>query len=160
MKSKGLSIRPARPGDESSIRELIEELAGYEKLRHEAVATDELIATALFRDKPDAEVIIVEWDGDIAGFALFFHNFSTFLGQRGIHLEDLFVRPQYRGKGLGQALLKRLATIAIERHCGRLEWNVLDWNKPAIGFYRSLGATPMDGWTTFRLSGQALIDNA
>lgn len=151
-----LIIRPARPGDESIVRQLIEELADYEKLRHEAVATDEQLRQALFSNRPDAEVILAEWEGICCGFALFFHNFSTFLGRRGLYLEDLFVQPEYRGKGIGKALLQRLAAIASDRDCGRLEWQVLNWNTPAIGFYHGLGAIPLEDWTTFRLTGDAL----
>ncbi|MCU0622381.1 MAG: GNAT family N-acetyltransferase, partial [Gemmatimonadaceae bacterium] len=111
---------------------------------------------ALFGDHPGAEVLIAEADGAPAGFALFFHNFSTFLGRRGLYLEDLFVRPEYRGVGIGRRLLAELAALAVARDCGRLEWSVLDWNAPAIGFYRALGAVPMDEWTVFRLAGDAL----
>jgi GNAT superfamily N-acetyltransferase len=115
-----------------------------------------LLRRNLFGAKPYAEVLIGEEDGEAAGFAIFFHNFSTFVGRPGIYLEDLFVRPEHRGKGYGKALLKRLAEIAVERECGRLEWAVLDWNDPAIGFYRKLGARPNDDWTVFRLAGEAL----
>ncbi len=116
----------------------------------------ELLRASLFGERPYAEVIIAEEDGGAAGFALFFHNFSTFLGRPGIYLEDLFVRPEHRGKGHGKALLKRLAEIAVERGCGRLEWAVLDWNEPAIGFYKKLGAQPNDEWTVYRLTGEPL----
>jgi GNAT superfamily N-acetyltransferase len=117
-----------------------------------------LLRRNLFGPRPYAEVLIGEEDGEAAGFAIFFHNFSTFLGRPGIYLEDLFVRPDHRGKGYGRALLARLAKIALERDCGRLEWAVLDWNEPAIGFYRKLGARPNDDWTVFRLAGDALRD--
>lgn len=153
--SRSLIIRPARPGDESQIRQLIEELAEYEKLRHEAIATDEHLRQALFSSKPDAEVILAEWEGACCGFALFFHNFSTFLGRRGLYLEDLFVKPNFRGQGIGKALLQRLAAIARDRGCGRMDWQVLNWNTPAIGFYHTLGAYPLEDWTTFRLTGDA-----
>ena len=116
----------------------------------------ELLRKGLFGERPYAEVLIAEADGKAAGFALYFHNFSTFLGRPGIYLEDLFVRPEHRGKGYGRALLKRLAEIAVERDCGRMEWAVLDWNEPAIGFYKKLGAQPMDAWTIFRVTGDAL----
>jgi GNAT superfamily N-acetyltransferase len=119
-----------------------------------------LLRKNLFGDRPYAEVLIAEVDGEPAGFALFFHNFSTFVGRPGIYLEDLFVKPEHRGTGLGRALLKRLAEIAVERECGRLEWAVLDWNEPAIGFYKKLGARPNDEWTVFRLAGEALQELA
>ena len=130
-------------------------LAEYEHMANEVVATVELLDEWLF-DKQKAEVIFVCEDGVEVGFALFFHNFSTFLGRAGIYLEDLFVKPEYRGRGYGKALLKKLAKIAVERGCGRLEWWCLDWNKPSIDFYRSMGAVPMDEWTTFRIAGETL----
>lgn len=130
-------------------------LAEYEHMVNEVVATVELLEEWLF-DKQKAEVIFVCEDGVEVGFALFFHNFSTFLGRAGIYLEDLFVKPEYRGRGYGKALLKKLAKIAVERGCGRLEWWCLDWNKPSIDFYRSMGAVPMDEWTTFRIAGETL----
>ena len=130
-------------------------LAEYEHMANEVVATVELLEEWLF-DKQKAEVIFVCEDGVEVGFALFFHNFSTFLGRAGIYLEDLFVKPEYRGRGYGKALLKKLANIAVERGCGRLEWWCLDWNKPSIDFYRSMGAVPMDEWTTFRIAGETL----
>ncbi len=151
-----IGIRPARPGDESLVLALIRELADYERLAHEVTATGAEVAEALFGDRPAAEALIGCLDGEPVGFALFFHNYSTFLGRRGLYLEDLFVRPAARGHGLGQALLARLAAIALERRCGRLEWSVLDWNEPAIRFYRALGAKAMDGWTVYRLDGEAL----
>ncbi|GAB4195827.1 MAG: GNAT family N-acetyltransferase [Wenzhouxiangellaceae bacterium] len=154
--STALHIRPARPGDETIIRQLIDELAEYEQLAHEAIASDELLRQALFSERPDAEVILAELEGEVCGFALFFHNFSTFLGRRGLYLEDLYVRSAYRGQGVGIGLLKRLAQIAIDRGCGRMEWMVLNWNQPAIKFYHGLGANPLDEWTTFRLTGDAL----
>ncbi len=155
-----LQIRPANPTDVSLIRELIAGLADYEKLRHECVATDALLLEALFGERPYAEVVIAERDGLAAGFALFFHNFSTFLARPGIYLEDLFVQPDHRGFGVGQALLRHLAALALERQCGRLEWSVLDWNVDAIRFYETLGARPQDAWTTYRVTGDALTQLA
>ena len=162
----GVRLRGATRGDVPLILELIRELAEYERLLHEVVATPEGLETTLFGDHPGAEVVLAEWQvggmsagkGDLlpAGFALFFPTYSTFLGKPGIHLEDLFVRPSFRGKGIGRALLSHLAGVVVERGWGRLEWNVLDWNEPAIGFYRSLGAAPMEEWTTFRITGEAL----
>ena len=137
------------------ILDFIRQLAIYEKMEDEVVATEELLNEWIF-DKKVAEVIFVLEDGVEVGFALFFHNFSTFLGKAGIYLEDLFVKPEYRGKGYGKALIKKLAEIAVERGCGRLEWSCLDWNQPSIDFYLSLGATPMDGWTVYRLTGKTL----
>ncbi len=158
--TSSLHIRSATPHDVPAIRELIEALADYERLRHECVATDELLRDALFGARPYAEVIMAEWDGALAGFALYFHNFSTFLARPGIYLEDLFVRPAYRGYGIGKALLVRLAALAVERQCGRLEWSVLDWNVDAIGFYERLGARPQDEWTVYRVTGDALTQLA
>ena len=154
--SQSVHIRSAQPADVPLIRELIEGLATYEKLRHDCVATDALLHSALFGARPYAEVVIAEQDGNAAGFALFFHNFSTFLARPGIYLEDLFVRPSHRGHGVGKALLQYLAAVAVERQCGRLEWSVLDWNADAIGFYESLGARPQDEWTVYRVTGDAL----
>ena len=151
-----LSIRPATADDVPLIRQLIAELAEYERLADAAVATDDDLCAQLFGAQPAAEVLIGEVDGEAAGFALFFHNFSTFLGKRGLYLEDLFVRPAFRGSGLGRHLMASLARIAVQRDCGRFEWSVLDWNAPAIGFYRTLGATGMDEWTVQRLEGDAL----
>jgi GNAT superfamily N-acetyltransferase len=151
-----LSIRPATVDDVPLIRQLIAELAEYERLADAAVATDEDLREQLFGAHPAAEVLIGEVDGEAAGFALYFHNFSTFLGKRGLYLEDLFVRPAFRGAGLGKHLMAALARIAVQRGCGRFEWSVLDWNAPAIGFYRRLGATGMDEWTVQRLEGDAL----
>ena len=141
------------------ILEFIEDLAAYEKMRDEVVATEDLLNEWLF-EKKIAEVIFVMEDDVEVGFALFFHNFSTFLGKAGIYLEDLFVKPEYRGKGYGKALIKKLAEITVERDCGRLEWYCLDWNKSSIDFYLSLGAKPLDEWTTFRLTGETLTDLA
>ena len=149
-------LRPAARDDVGQILSFIRELAEYEKLAHEAVADEATLAAQLFGERPAAEVVIAEVDGQPAGFALFFHNFSTFLGQRGLYLEDLFVRPQFRGLGLGRRLMAHLAKLAVERDCGRFEWSVLDWNTPAIDFYRRLGATGMDEWTVQRVSGEAL----
>ena len=151
-----LEIRFAERADVPVILRLIKALSVYEKLEDKVVATEEKVDRALFGQRPYAETIIAELDGKPVGFALFFHNFSTFLAQPGIYLEDLFVEPEQRGAGIGRALLARLAQIAFERECGRLEWAVLDWNKDAIGFYERLGATPNDEWTVYRLSGEAL----
>jgi GNAT superfamily N-acetyltransferase len=149
-------IRNANESDVPLIHQFIRDLADYEQLAHVVVATDEQLRATLFGSTPYAEVIIAEEDGTPAGFALFFHNYSTFLAQRGIYLEDLFVKPEFRGRGYGKALLARLAQIARERDCGRVEWAVLDWNEPSIAFYESLGARKMDEWHTFRLTGPAL----
>jgi GNAT superfamily N-acetyltransferase len=135
---------------------MIKALAEYEKLAHAVTATEQTVRDTLFGPHPAAEVVIATADGEPAGFALFFHNYSTFLAQRGLYLEDLFVKPAYRGHGVGKALLAHLAGIAIDRHCGRFEWSVLDWNEPAIGFYKKLGAVPLDDWTIFRVTGAAL----
>lgn len=151
-----LSIRPATVDDVSLIRRLIGELAEYERLADAAVATDQDLRLQLFGPQPAAEVLIGEVDGEAAGFALFFHNFSTFLGKRGLYLEDLFVRPAFRGHGLGRHLMATLARLAVQRDCGRFEWSVLDWNELAIGFYRRIGAAGLHGWTVQRLEGDAL----
>ena len=151
-----LSIRPATADDVPLIRALIAELAEYERMADAAVATDDGLREQLFGAQPGAEVLVGEVDGEPAGFALFFHNFSTFLGKRGLYLEDLFVRPAFRGAGLGKHLMAALARIAVQRGCGRFEWSVLDWNEPSIGFYRSIGAVGMDEWTVQRLEGEAL----
>ena len=154
-------IRPANIQDTQLILSFISHLADYEKLSHEVVATEQQLQDTLFGEKKYAEVLIAETDeGEPAGFALFFHNYSTFLAQAGIHLEDLYVLNEFRGQGIGKTLLKHLASIALERNCGRLEWNVLDWNSPAIDFYKSQGAIMMDGWTTNRVTGEALINLA
>ncbi|HEX6909051.1 MAG TPA: GNAT family N-acetyltransferase [Longimicrobium sp.] len=150
-------IRPAAKADVPLILRFIRELAEYERLLQEVVATEDRLRDTLFGPRPGAEVVIAEdEDGEPLGFALFFHNYSTFLAQPGIYLEDLYVRPEARGRGAGRALLAHLARLARERGCGRLEWWVLDWNESAIRFYRSLGARPMDEWTVFRLSGTDL----
>ncbi len=151
-----LSIRPAISADLPLIAQFIRDLAAYEQLAHEVRFDENTLGDRLFGARVYAEVLIGEVDGTPQGFALFFHNFSTFEGKPGVYLEDLFVRPEARGAGLGKALLKRLAEIAIERDCPRLEWWVLDWNEPAIGFYKSLQAKPMDEWTVFRVDGDAL----
>lgn len=151
-----LSLRAATAADVPVIRGLIEGLADYEKLRHECRATDELLHASLFGERRYAEVVLAEWNGTVAGFALFFHNFSTFLARPGIYLEDLFVRPEHRGHGIGKALLRHLAQLAVARECGRLEWSVLDWNVDAIGFYEKLGARAQDEWTVYRVTGDAL----
>lgn len=149
-------IRFATENDVNTINAFIHALAAYEKLSHECLTEPVSLQRHLFGDRPYAEVILIEEDAAPAGFALFFHNFSTFLGKPGIYLEDLFVDPAHRGKGYGKALLKRLAEIAVERECGRLEWSVLDWNQPSIDFYVSLGAAPVSGWTAYRLDGSKL----
>lgn len=151
-----LTIRPAAPADVPLILRLIRALAEYERLAHACVATEDRLRESLFGPEPAAEVLMAEWEGTPAGFALFCHNYSTFLARRGIWLEDLFVLPEQRGRGIGKALLRRLAELAVARDCGRLEWAVLDWNESAIGFYRALGAVPLDDWTTFRVTGAAL----
>jgi GNAT superfamily N-acetyltransferase len=153
-------IRPATPTDLSLILCFIRGLAEYERLLDECVATEDLLREHLFGARPYCEVVIAEDAEGPAGFALFFHNYSTFLAKPGIYLEDLFVRPERRGQGMGKALLVHLAKLAVERGCGRLEWSVLDWNEPSIGFYRSLGARLMDEWTICRVSGEALAELA
>ena len=149
-------IRDAVEADIPLILSLIRALAVYEKLEHKVVATEDVLRESLFGARPYAETIIAEDDGKPVGFAVFFHNFSTFIGRPGIYLEDLFVNPEARGRGYGKALLARLAAIAKERNCGRLEWSVLDWNEPSINFYKSLGAVPLDDWTMFRVTDGAL----
>lgn len=151
-----LEIRPATEVDVPLILTFIRELADYERLSHEVVATEETLRDSLFGQRRFAEVLLGYRGGLPAGFALFFHNFSTFLGKPGIYLEDLYVRPEFRGAGVGRALLIHLAELAVERGCGRLEWSVLDWNEPAIGFYKSIGASPVSGWTVYRVTGKAL----
>ena len=150
-----MNIRYATKDDAALILEFIKGLARYEHMEDEAVATEELLKEWIF-DKNKAEVIFALDDGKEVGFALFFHNFSTFLGRSGIYLEDLFVYPEYRGKGYGKGLLKKLAEIAVDRGCGRLEWCCLDWNQPSIDFYLSLGAEPMSDWTIYRVAGETL----
>lgn len=150
-----LTFRSAQAGDEERILFFIKELAKYEKMEDEVVATPQLLREWIF-EKQKAEVIFPMIGEKEIGFALFFHNFSTFLGRAGLYLEDLFILPEYRGKGYGKATLKELARIAVSRGCGRLEWWCLDWNRPSIDFYLSLGAKPMDEWTTYRLTGETL----
>jgi GNAT superfamily N-acetyltransferase len=151
-----MQIAHATPGDVPVLLQLIRGLAEYEKLSHEVSATAEGLHAALFGPRPVAEAILARVAGAAAGFAVYFHNFSTFVGRPGIYLEDLFVLPEHRGKGIGKALLLHVAALANERGCGRFEWAVLDWNKPAIEFYRGLGARAMDDWTTYRLTGEPL----
>ena len=152
-------FRTAERNDVGLILQFIRELADYEKMLDEVVADEATLEEWLF-DKQKAEVIFVLEDDEEVGFALFFHNFSTFLGRAGIYLEDLYVRPEHRGKGYGKALLRKLASIAVERGCGRLEWWCLDWNKPSIDFYLSLGAEPMSDWTVYRIAGDTLTQRA
>jgi GNAT superfamily N-acetyltransferase len=157
-KVPGLSLRFAQESDVELILDLIRGLADFEKLSHEMVADAETLRRSLFRDRRMAEVVIAEYGKTPAGFALFFHNFSTFLGKPGIYLEDLFIKPEFRGKGIGREMLTFLARLAVERHCGRLEWAVLDWNRNAVDFYKRLGARPLDEWIVYRLAGQELQD--
>jgi diamine N-acetyltransferase len=151
-----LRIRPAAPADAALVLALIRELAEYERLSDEVDATEAMIAAALFGSNPRAFCDVAEWDGTAAGFALWFYSFSTFRGRHGIYLEDLFVRPAHRGRGIGRALFAGLARRCAAEGLPRLEWSVLDWNEPALGFYRRLGAESLDGWTVHRLSGAAL----
>ncbi len=152
----GFEVRAATAGDIPAIHAMIAALAAYEKLAHLCVASEADLADALFGQRPAAEVLIASRGGEAAGFALFFHNFSTFLGRRGLWLEDLYVQPAFRRRGCAQALLRALAAIAIERGCGRFEWAVLDWNTPAIDFYRALGASVLPDWRIVRVVGPAL----
>ena len=154
--TRDLRVSMATRDDLPLILRFIEDLAVYERLRDKCVATVDKLDATLFSERPAAEVLIARLDGDPVGFALFFHNYSTFLAQPGIYLEDLFVNPEARGEGVGYALLAALAGIAVERNCGRLEWAVLDWNELAIDFYRRIGAQAMDEWTSFRMTGDAL----
>jgi len=156
MIARMFAIRSAAEADVPLILQFIRDLAEYERLSHKVVATEEKLRRSLFGSPRFAEVIVGEEDGAPVGFALFFHNYSTFLAQPGIYLEDLFVKPDARGRGYGKALLARLAQLARERRCGRVEWAVLNWNAPSIDFYKALGAAPMDEWTVFRLTGEAL----
>lgn len=151
-----VSLRFATETDVHLILSLIKGIAEYEKLLHEVIATEELLKENLFGKRRTAEVILALYKNEPAGFALFFHNFSTFLGKPGIYLEDLFINPELRGKGIGKILLTYLGKIAIDRDCGRIEWSVLDWNESAINFYKKLGARPMDEWTVFRVTGEAI----
>lgn len=155
-KIPGFVVRFAEKEDTGLILRFIKGLAEYEKLSHEVAATEDLLQETLFGTRQVAEVVIGEYRGDAVAFALFFHNYSTFLGRPGIYLEDLFVKPEMRGRGFGKALLAFLAKLATERKCGRVEWSVLDWNAPAIRFYRKLGAVAQDEWTVHRLTGEAL----
>lgn len=153
----GLKLRFAEEKDAALILEFIKGLASYEKMLDCVTATEEILVDSIFRRKM-AEVIIGELEGEPVSFALFFHNFSTFLGRPGIYLEDLFVKPEMRGKGIGKLMLSYLARLAVERNCGRLEWWCLDWNTPSIEFYKQMGAVPMDEWTVYRVTDKALID--
>ncbi len=150
------SIRAAEPRDATAIVGLIARLAAFERLEHLVEVTPESLAPHLFGDRPAAEALVAERDGRIVGFALYFTNFSTFLGKPGLYLEDLFVEPPWRGRGIGRALLRRLGRLAVERGCGRFEWSVLDWNEHAIGFYQSMGAAVMPEWRICRVTGDAL----
>lgn len=156
---ENVTFRLAEPEDVGLVLKFIKELADYEELLHEVVATQEILMETIF-EKKAAEVVIAEYDEEAIGFALFFHNFSTFLGRPGLYLEDLYVRPQMRGRGIGKLLLAYLAKLARDRNCGRLEWWCIDWNTPSIEFYKSLGAIPMDEWTVYRVTDKALIDLA
>jgi GNAT superfamily N-acetyltransferase len=154
------AIQPAQLSDLPIILQLIRDLATYERAPNDVSATEDQLRRVLFGEKPSAEVLIAREGDEPVGFAVFFHNFSTWLGRPGLYLEDLFVKPERRGKGYGRALLQHLARIAHERGCGRMEWAVLDWNDPAIQFYRKLGAKPMDDWTVFRLTGDGIKELA
>ena len=156
VSSEKFIIRPAEEADVKLILQFIKGLGEYEKLSHEVVATEQKLRKTLFKQKM-AEVIIGEYGGEPVGFALFFHNYSTFLGQAGIYLEDLFIIPEMRGKGFGKTMLKHLAKLAVERDCGRLEWACLDWNEPSISFYKGLGAKALDDWTVYRVTGETLL---
>jgi GNAT superfamily N-acetyltransferase len=155
-----LQLRDATPDDVPVILRFIRELADYERLAHEVVATEATLRKTLFGERPFAEVVLAENAGDLVGFALFFHNYSTFLSAPGLYLEDLYVQPRARGRGIGRALLRHLAGLACERGCGRFEWSVLDWNEPAIRFYERLGAKPQSDWTVYRVTGPALRELA
>ena len=160
IENSRVSLRFATPADTDLILEYIKGLAEYEKLAHEVVADEDGLRNTLFGDRPAAEVVLADMDGNPAGFAIFFHSFSTLLGRQGLYLEDLYIKPELRGHGIGKALLSRLAAIAVERGCGRFEWSVLDWNESAIRFYENLGAKAMEGWTVFRVTGEALLSLA
>ena len=149
------TIRPARPDEAGLVLDFIRKLAVYEKCPDDVVADEATLYHSLFEDH-SAEVVFVEEEGTVVGFALFFHNFSTFVGRKGLYLEDLFILPEYRGRGYGKAVLKYLADVALERHCGRMEWICLDWNEPALEVYRSIGAIPLDEWTVQRMTETAL----
>jgi GNAT superfamily N-acetyltransferase len=154
------ALTPARPADVPLILSLVRELAEYERLAHEVTATEPLLHDALFGANPVAYAVIATEQGEPAGFALYFFSFSTFLARPGLYLEDLYVRPPFRGRGLGRLLLAHLARIAVDRGCGRMEWSVLNWNETALRVYRAIGARPMDEWTVQRVTGQALVDLA
>lgn len=156
LHSNDLCIRVAAEADVPLILAFIRKLAEYERLSHEVVADEGQLRESLFGSRPSAEVLLAHLGNDPAGFAVFFQNFSTFLGKPGIYLEDLFVEPSHRGRGIGKALLAHVAKLAMDRGCARLSWAVLDWNQPSIDFYRSLGAVPLGDWTVFRLTGEAL----
>ena len=153
--NNNFNIRPAQPGEENLVLEFIKRLAEYEKCADEVVADEATLRHSLFVEH-SAEVVFAEEDGEVIGFALFFHNFSTFVGRKGLYLEDLFILPEKRGRGYGKALLKHLARLAVERNCGRMEWICLDWNQPALKVYHSIGAVPMDEWTVQRLNEDTL----
>lgn len=153
-----LHIRTAVESDTPVILEMIRALAGYERLLHQVTATEDLLRASLFSEKPAAEVLLAFREAQPVGFALFFSTYSTFLAKAGIYLEDLYVKPEVRGQGIGFALLTRLAQLAVERGCRRVEWEVLDWNAPSIAFYKKLGAQPLDDWTRYRLTGNALLE--
>lgn len=157
---EGLTIREGVESDTPVIFDFIRKLAEYERLLHAVVATEEAVRETMFGQRRYAEALLAEWEGRPAGMALFFHTYSTFRARPGIWLEDLFVEPVFRGRGIGKALLVRLAGVAVDRGCARVDWNVLNWNEPAIGFYRRIGATPLDAWTTYRLTGTALEELA
>jgi len=157
--TENFKIRPAEESDVKLILQFIKGLGEYEKLSHEVVATEEKLRKTLFKQKM-AEVIIGEYGGEPVGFALFFHNYSTFLGQAGIYLEDLYIIPEMRGKGFGKTMLKHLAKLAVDRDCGRLEWACLDWNEPSICFYKGLGAKALEDWTVYRVTGETLVEMA
>ena len=154
--SADIRIEPARESDVPLLLRLIKALAEYERLSGEVVATEALVRDALFGPKPSAEAALAYMGADAVGFAVWFYNFSTFVGRPGLYLEDIFVLPEWRGRGIGLALMRHLARLAVARGCGRMEWAVLDWNEPAIRFYRNIGAQAMDGWTVYRLTGDAL----
>ena len=160
MTDGSLAIRPARPGEASLVFQFVRELAEYEKLEHEVQATEAMIDAALFGEQPRVFCDIAEWDGEPVGFAVWFLNFSTFSGRPGIYLEDIFVRPAFRGRGVGKVLMVHLARKCVENGWARLQWSVLDWNTPSIEFYKSLGAVMMDEWTLCRVSGPALAQLA
>ena len=160
MTGNVITIRAAQPADVPILLQLIRELAEYERLAHQVVATESDLAESLFGPQPAAQAILAELEGKPAGFAIYFFNFSTFLSRPGLYLEDLFVRPAQRRRGVGKALFRHLAQVAVERRCGRFEWSVLDWNQTAIAFYRSLGAVSLIEWTRFRLTGDSLLQAA